>query len=145
MGYKPSGRLIKVRLQGFTDPDDTDAEEPLFWLRPMGIGEVETLVPLAERASASIDGPGVPDHEEVSSIGAIFEMVGGAIQRWNFEDDDGEPLPINDTTFRAWIDLPMLLGIVEGWLGSIEVAAPLGGGSPNGKPPPVLAEAMEPS
>ena len=61
-----------------------------------------------------------------------MRLMAGMVTAWNYEDDDGQPVPVTFENFMA-ADYPMLMAIVDAWrekvAGVTGVAPPLPSGS----------------
>lgn len=88
-------------------------------IRGMVIGELEEISKLRGNDASNIE-----------VVGPVLDILGNALISWNFEDEDGVPVPIKD--FRNE-DVVMLMAIVSAWTEVVgDVPAPLPTNSSDG-------------
>ncbi len=105
-------------------------------LRGMAIGELEEIAKL--RGGTGME-----------ALKPVLDILGDALLSWNFEDEDGNPVPIEN--FREE-DSAMLLAIVHAWTDVVgDVPAPLstpssdGGKSEEASIPMVIPSSSHPN
>lgn len=136
MGFKPSSRVVVVKLADYVDEGE---EPPTFRLKRLRVGQAAALSEMVGLAQAA-DGA-----EALKVFHNLADEIAAGLAGWNYVDDDDQPIPITPETVRAELELMMTLDIVNGWLGGLDIDAPLPSPSANGKPPPELFEQTDPS
>lgn len=88
-------------------------------IRGMVIGELEEVAKLRGN-----------DVENIEAVRPLLDILGKALLSWNFEDEEGTPVPIEE--FRNE-DMAMLMAIIGAWTEVVgDVPAPLPTPSSNG-------------
>lgn len=130
MGYRRPTYLLK-----FEDPQFEGLEVRC---RPVNTGIVHKLIQLSKMEEAKTS-------EEVDEqLGQLAETFGAALVGWNYEREDGTPVPATVDGFKE-ADFPMQMGVVGAYLDvALNVSAPLGQTSNGGKPLVEESLPMEP-
>lgn len=85
-----------------------------------------------------------PTVEDVESVSTLFDTLGDALLEWNYEDDDGEPVPATAEGLRS-LDLDFVTMLSMEWVEAvIGASAPLGKSSPSGPRFPETSLPMTP-
>lgn len=73
-----------------------------------------------------------PTVEDVEGVSTLFDTLGDALIEWNYEDDNGDPVPATPDGLRS-LDLDFVTMLSMEWVEAvIGASAPLGKSSPSG-------------
>ena len=133
MGYTPKKKLYKLK---FADPDMNGLEVVMHSV-PVGV-----MLQIDELAGA------IGSSQEAGSTSGKFremlEIVAGALDSWNIEDEDGTPLTA-DFNGLATLETQFVMELIAAWSQAVAgVPSPLGKSSTPGATFPEASLPMEP-
>lgn len=93
-------------------------------IKDMSIGELEEIASIKEKVG--------DDTTALAKAGPVLDILERGMVSWNYEDEDGKPIPISK--FRKQ-GLGVLMAIISGWTEVTgNVPTPLSQNSSDGKP-----------
>lgn len=114
MGYKLSRTVYKVRFEG-TEYDGLEMS--------MGTLSVKEILEVEELMSGDDSKP---------TFVALVARLARAIQDWNLEDEDGNPIPVTEDALMGF-EVKLINTVVSAWVNAIVgVPAPLENDSTSG-------------
>jgi hypothetical protein len=118
MGY----RRKNYRLDWPADHEYGGADPLAVVMRGMNHGELEEI---------SLLRAGVDENSSLAMLGPILDILEKGIRSWNYEDEDGVPVPLSEMRQQ---DVRLLLAILTAWTQIVgEIPAPLSKPSSDGK------------
>lgn len=133
MGFRPQRKQYRI-----TFPDSHDLHGLEMTARGMAVGE---LLGLTETHRAVTTGQDTAT--KLKAVSALLDTFARALQEWNLDDDDGNPVPPDRAGLDS-LDFDQLLSGITAWVQAISVVpGPLGKPStPTPMPPEIPMEPL---